>query len=137
MNEGPIIVIEDDVDDREALREILIELDHPNKIVFFETGEEVLKYLISNDVHPFLILSDINIPRINGMELRKMICNNETLNEKCIPFVFFTTSDNKDIVKRAYTMSLQGFFKKPDTYSQLKRTIRIIVDYWKTSLSPN
>ncbi|HEX2534178.1 MAG TPA: response regulator, partial [Chitinophagaceae bacterium] len=67
---GPIIVIEDDDDDQEILTEIFRKLDYGNPIIFYKDGNEALAYLNRSDVQPFLILSDINMPKINGFELR-------------------------------------------------------------------
>ncbi len=135
--DGPIIVIEDDVDDQEMIGEILENLNHRNEIVFFKDGNHALQYLQQNDVHPFLILSDINMPKINGFELRTLIQTNEKLSIKCIPYLFFTTAATKKAVYDAYSLSVQGFFTKPNSYTQLENTIKIIIDYWKTCIAPS
>lgn len=134
---GPIIVIEDDADDQELLTEIFRKLNYTNKIVFFRDGNEALEFLNKTDVHPFLILSDINMPRINGFELRKKIFTNEQLQTKCIPYLFFTTGANKKSVIDAYAMSVQGFFVKPGSMEGLERTLKKIVEYWKECIAPN
>src|SRR5690349_23036478 len=109
---GPIIVIEDDIDDQEILETIFEELQYPNKIIYFTDGNKALDYLNQTDVQPFLILSDINMPRINGFELRGKIFTNEQLQTKCIPYLFFTTGASKKAVMDAYSLSVQGFFIK-------------------------
>lgn len=134
---GPVIVIEDDEDDQKILEEIFTSLDYKNKIVFFSDGNEALEYLNKTDIVPFLILSDINMPRINGFELRSKIHTNEQLHIKCIPYLFFTTSSDKKSVIDAYAMSVQGFFTKPDTFDKLKSTIQKIMEYWKECIAPN
>ncbi len=92
---GPIIIIEDDIDDQELLTEIFKKLNYVNKIVFYKDGNEALEFLNKTDVQPFLILSDINMPKINGFELRNKVFTNEQLQTKCIPYLFFTTSATK------------------------------------------
>jgi CheY-like chemotaxis protein len=134
---GPIIVIEDDEDDRELLASIFKELDYPNDVVFFEDGVSALEYLQDNKIYPFIILSDINLPKLNGFQLRKMIHTNEGLSAKCIPYLFFSTTVDQKAVYDAYTMSVQGFFLKPDSFKHLKHTISIIVEYWTECYSPN
>lgn len=134
---GPIIVIEDDVDDQEVLVEIFEKLGYKNKIIFFEDGNEALAYLNQSDVQPFLILSDINMPKLNGFDLRSMVFTNEQLQTKCIPYLFFTTAANKKSVVDAYTMSVQGFFVKPTSMQALENTIRKIVEYWQECIAPN
>ena len=138
MNKGgPIIVIEDDVEDQEVLMEIFNTLGYANKIRFFADGNEALEFLNSTNIHPFLILSDINMPKINGFELREKVFTNMQLQTKCIPYLFFTTSANKKAVTDAYAMSVQGFFTKPTSMAKLESTIRKIVEYWQECIAPN
>jgi len=125
---GPVIIIEDDTDDQDILAEIFQELSYKNKLIFFKDGIEALEYLVNTEVEPFLVLSDINMPKLNGMELREKIHNNEDLRLKSIPYLFFSTSAEQKI---------QGFFVKPHDYNKLKNTIVKIVEYWQECESPN
>ena len=134
---GPIIVIEDDIDDQDLLTEIFKKLNYPNKIIFYKDGNEALDYLNKVDVQPFLILSDINMPKIDGFELRSKVFTNEQLQNKCIPYLFFTTGANKKAVIDAYAMSVQGFFVKPSSMQGLEDTVRKIVEYWKECIAPS
>ena len=134
---GPIIIIEDDLDDQDMLTEIFEKLNYKNKIIFYKDGNEALEYLNEMDVSPFLILSDINMPRINGFELRNKVFTNEQLQTKCIPYLFFTTGANKKSVIDAYAMSVQGFFVKPQSMQALENTIRKIVEYWQECIAPS
>ena len=134
---GPIIVIEDDVDDQEILEEIFKKLGYINAIIFFSDGNLALEFLNRTDTQPFLILSDINMPRINGFELRNKVFTNEQLQVKCIPYLFFTTSATKKSVIDAYAMSVQGFFVKPASMADLERTIKRIVEYWQECIAPS
>ena len=134
---GPIIVIEDDIDDQEILIGIFENLGYKNEIVYFLDGNLALEYLNKTEVQPFLILSDINMPKINGFELRNKIFTNEMLQTKCIPYLFFTTGANKKAVTDAYAMSVQGFFLKPTSLIGLENTIRKIVEYWQECIAPN
>jgi CheY-like chemotaxis protein len=135
--DGPIVVIEDDVDDQEILHEIFKKLNFVNEILFFQDGEQALAYLNSTDRLPFLILSDINMPKLNGLELKKKIYTDAKLQVKCIPYLFFTTSARKDSVIEAYSMSAQGFFIKSNSTAELETVIRTIIEYWKLCYSPN
>lgn len=134
---GPIIIIEDDKEDQEILIDIFKELDFKNEIIYFGEGEKALDYLTGTDIEPFLILSDINMPKLNGIELREKINTNEDLRIKCIPYLFFTTTAEQKYVVDAYSKSVQGFFVKPNTFEKLKRTLKLIVEYWQECESPN
>lgn len=134
---GPIIVIEDDLDDQEMLVEIFRELGYHNQIEYFADGNLALDFLNRTDIHPFLILSDINMPKLNGFELRNKVFTNQQLQNKCIPYLFFTTVADKKSVVDAYALSVQGFFKKPSSMEELKNTIFKIIEYWKECIAPN
>ena len=133
---GEIIIIEDDEDDRLFLKDIFDSLDYPNKIVFFEDPTQVVQYLLDPGVNPFIVLSDINMPKINGYELRNQILAIDKINEKCVPFIFLSTSKNPDNVNKAFKLSVHGYFKKEHDFKTYKIMIRNIVEYWRTSLTP-
>lgn len=138
MNKGgPIIIIEDDIDDQEILADIFKELNCKNEIVFFGDGEKALEYLTVTSIEPFIIFSDINMPKLNGMDLREKIHENEDLRLKSIPYLFFSTSAEQKHVVDAYSKSIQGFFVKPKTYDAIKETIKTIISYWEACVSPN
>ncbi|RYE47287.1 MAG: response regulator, partial [Sphingobacteriales bacterium] len=126
-----------DVDDQEQLHDIFIRLGYTNEVLFFNDGEKALAYISQEGVFPFLILSDINMPRLNGMELKSKIHTDAQLQAKCIPYLFFTTSASKKSVIDAYSMSAQGFFIKETSDKELELTIRSIMEYWKRCYSPN
>jgi len=134
---GPIVVVEDDLDDQMILSEVFKSLNYLNEIVFFEDGEQALNYLQKDGVYPFLILSDINLPKLDGFRLRQMVYTNDQLSKKCIPYLFFSTTASQKVVADAYTMSIQGFFIKPTKFDDMKDTIRIIIEYWQKCFSPN
>ena len=134
---GPIVIIEDDLDDQYILTEIFKELNYKNELVFFGDSLQALQYLTDTDIEPFLVLSDINMPKLNGMELREKIHNNEDLRAKSIPYLFFSTSAEQKNVIDAYSRSIQGFFVKPTNYDKLKSVIIKIVEYWQECESPN
>ncbi len=134
---GSIIIIEDDADDQELFSEVFEELNYKNEIIFFNDGQEALAYLISNTIEPFIVISDINMPKLNGLELRKQIHENESLRLKTIPYLFFTTSAAQEAVIEAYSKSIQGFFVKPASFAGLKSTMKTIVEYWQKCESPN
>ena len=133
----PVIIIEDEKDDQELLRAAFEKLAYPNEICFFDNGQLALDYLNRTDVIPFLILSDINMPVLDGFALRDKVKMDAKLQVKCIPYLFFTTANNQDIIIDAYSKSVQGFFIKPNSIGVLENTIRVIMEYWSLCASPN
>lgn len=134
---GPIIIIEDDLDDQHILAQVFAVLECKNEIIFFSEGEKALAYLTSTEVEPFIIFSDINMPKLSGMELRAKIHENEDLRLKSIPYLFFSTSAEQQHVVDAYSKSIQGFFIKPSSFEAIKETIKTIITYWECCVSPN
>jgi len=134
---GAIIIVEDDTDDQEMFSEVFKELNYKNEIIFFNDGQAALAYLTAENNEPFIVFSDINMPKLNGMELRKQIHENENIRIKTIPYLFFTTSAAQDAVIDAYSKSIQGFFVKPSSFQDLQELVKIIVEYWQKCVSPN
>ena len=134
---GPIIIIEDDIEDQEILIDVFKDLDYKNEIIFFDEGQKALEYLVETKIERFIIFSDINMPKLNGMELREKVHENEDLRIKSNPYLFFTTSAEQKHVIDAYSKSIQGFFIKPSNIAEIKETIKCIVEYWRKCVSPN
>jgi CheY-like chemotaxis protein len=135
---GPIVIIEDDIDDKDFFIEILNELAVPNKTVWFTRTEDAFQYLKSTAEQPFLIFSDVNLPKQNGIEFKRQLDGDAELRKKSIPFVFYSTSVAQKIVNEAYTkMTVQGFFQKANSYDEIKNNIKLIIDYWTACKHPN
>jgi CheY-like chemotaxis protein len=134
--DGAIVIIDDDADDRYLLADVFRELNYPNEVLFFESSRAALSYLQHEANHPFLILSDVNMPGLDGFELRHIIWQDTSLAEKWVPYLFFSTHVSEKKVTQAYLMSVQGFFVKPNTYEHLKNTMRKIVEYWQECKAP-
>jgi CheY-like chemotaxis protein len=134
QNGGPIIVIEDDIDDQDLLEETFKVLNYPNRVIFFSNGDDALTFMSKTKTKPLLILSDINLPKIDGFEIKKEINKKESL--KHIPYLFFSSSAQEESIKIAYQVSAQGYFVKPDNTITLLNTIRAIVEYWQKCYLP-
>lgn len=134
---GTIIIIEDDSDDQFVLEEVFNELGYTNQRKYFSNGQQALEYLYETNERPFIIISDINLPRLNGLELRRKVQNDAELSLRCIPYVYFTTALNQQVVIDAYSTSAQGFFVKPGDFDEIKETIKVMIDYWKRCAAPN
>lgn len=134
---GPIIVVEDDEDDIEFMKDVFINLNFNNKIIFLKDGKSALNYLKDEEIQPFIIICDMNMPVMNGISLKKEIQKSIHLRLKCVPFLFLTTSANHQDVIDAYSNLCQGFFVKPSSIVELKDIIKKIVEYWQYCKSPD
>ena len=131
MTKGPIVIIDDDKDDQDVYADAIRGMGITNEFRFFDDGPEALDYLLSTEEQPFIILSDINMPKMNGLELKKKIHNDVYLNAKGIPFVFISTDGSKVSVRHAHALSVQGYFQKPNSLEGFKEMLAAIFSYWQ------
>jgi CheY-like chemotaxis protein len=134
---GPIIIIEDDIDDQEMLMEVFQNLKYQNELIFFTDGEKALEFIYAGNIAPFIIISDINLPKLDGFELRQKLKTDANLALRCIPYLFFSTALNQKAVIDAYSLSVQGFFVKQNSMAELEKTVSVIMEYWKRCAAPN
>jgi CheY-like chemotaxis protein len=130
-----ILVIEDDEDDRDILREIFRDLGYKNKIVFFSDSTEALDYIRRPEIEPFIIISDINMPKLGGFELRNIILNEEIILDKDIPYIFISNAQDEYSLKQANKLSIQGYIHKGTDYNKYKEKIKNLIDYWKVNIN--
>jgi CheY-like chemotaxis protein len=134
---APILLVDDDEDDHAIFKEICIELGLVDRIVFFRNGFELLDFLKYATVSPFIILCDINMPRMDGLQLRAVLNQDENLRRKSIPFIFLSTSATESQVSVAYDLTVQGFFIKGNSYEETKKKFERILLYWSDCQHPN
>ena len=132
----PIIIIDDDNDDQELLGELARELRPNHEVKFFGNGAEALEYLENSDDQPFVILCDVNMPLMTGLELLQQIQQKPLLKRKGIPFIFMSTSGDKRYVEQAYDLNAQGFFQKPSEINELRYILKLTFDFWAKCLHP-
>jgi CheY-like chemotaxis protein len=133
---NPIVIIEDDKDDQEIIKSVLLGLEFEKELIFFPSAELAFQYLSRPDITPFIIFSDINLPGMNGFQLRDKIHADPVLRIKCIPYLFLTTGGDSNVVWEAYSKIAQGFFIKPNTFKAWEILMKSIVFYWQQSKKP-
>jgi CheY-like chemotaxis protein len=136
MNLHPIYIIDDDIDDKEIVQEVWNEIGLENKLVFFNSGDELIERLNHDTHNPFLIICDINLPRMNGFEIREKLLSDPETRYKTVPFIFWSNSASKAQIKKAYDLAAHGMFIKGSSMEELKKTFTRIVEYWQVSLKP-
>lgn len=131
MTKGPIVIVEDDKDDQEMYADALRDLGITNELRFFADGQQALDYLNVTNEQPFVILSDINMPQMNGLDLKKAIQDDPYLCTKGIPFIFISTNASSVFVRHAHALSVQGYFEKPSSMEEIRKMLRVLFDYWE------
>lgn len=136
MTNNEIWIIDDDVDDKELVEDILKKINPAFKIRFFGDASTFLKCLEIESISPFIILSDIHLPGISGLELRKAMLNSENQKFHSVPFIFWTTSASDQQIELAFHLNAHGFFIKDYSYEDWNVTFSGIVNYWHKSKTP-
>lgn len=133
--QNPILLVEDDRVDVMTVKRALKELKVTNKLFTGSNGEEALKYL-RNDKNqkPCLILLDLNMPKMNGIEFLKIVKKDDVL--KSIPIVVLTTSKEEQDRIQTFDLSVAGYMTKPVDYLKFVETIKTIQHYWILSELP-
>ena len=134
---GPIILIDDDDDDLQLFIEIFADMNLQNEVHLFKNTRSVITFLQKPEINPFMIISDINMPVMNGFQLREQLRRDPAINKKNIPYLFFSTTPGIQITARNTTQEFQGVFLKPDKKSDWRIVLDTIVKYWKLSLPPD
>jgi CheY-like chemotaxis protein len=134
---GPIVIVDDDEDDQFILKEVFEILKISNPLKFYKDGNQVLEYLRTTKEQPFLIVCDINMPGMSGLELRALIDANEFLRKKSIPFIFLSTAVSQMDLEKAYELNVQGFFIKGSSIKALEKIIKTVHEYWQMCRHPN
>lgn len=136
MNTGPVLIVNDDLDDQEFFKEAWEELEYTNPLKFFTNAEEVVNYLRQEKTVPFLIISDLYMHNMNGFELKKKLLEDRSINYKTIPFVFFSDAASNSQIEKSYDLGSHGFFIKEKNIKDIKSTLADIVKYWQKSKTP-
>ena len=135
MNEQKtILVVEDDEVDVMTIKRAMKEIHVTNPVTVKWNGEEALEYLQGEKDLPGIILLDLNMPRMNGVEFLKHMRADERL--KPIPVIVLTTSREEQDRVSSFNLGVAGYMIKPVDYLQFVEVIRAINLYWTLSELP-
>lgn len=130
VDEGAIVLIDDDLDDLDFMTNALKALGIKNEIKCFDESPSALAFLKNENTSTFIILCDVNMPLLDGFQLRREIHEDKRLSLRSIPFLFISTSYSEKEIEKAYSLSVQGYFRKPTEFGQIKELMKCIVRYW-------
>jgi len=119
-----------------TVKRALKELKVTNQLVCTINGEEALEYLRNqSNRKPCVILLDLNMPKMNGIEFLRIAKVDKAL--KKIPVVVLTTSKEEQDVVESFNLGVAGYIVKPTDYKKFVEAIRAIDLYWTLSELPN
>jgi CheY-like chemotaxis protein len=123
-----ILLVEDDEIDVKALKWAFDKLKIANPVVVARDGVEAWETLQTLS-RPFLIITDINMPRMNGIELLRKIRQSEAFRDSIV-FALTTSNDEQDKID-AYHLNVAGYMLKTDMGTSFTRAIELIDNFWK------
>ncbi|HYG35170.1 MAG TPA: response regulator [Clostridia bacterium] len=135
MPSKAILLVEDDDVDAKTVKRALRELSLTNPLVWVTNGEEALAWLRDPaNGHPGIILLDLNMPVMSGIEFLQVAKQDERLRR--IPVVVVTTSALEADKLASFDLSVAGYMIKPVDYAQFVEVVRAINLYWTLSETP-
>ncbi|MEM6801615.1 MAG: response regulator [Bacteroidota bacterium] len=130
----PILLLEDDIVDVMTFRRAIKELEVKNEMVICGNGVEGLRFLHETTQLPCIILLDLNMPRMNGLEFLEEIKKDVRLMH--IPVIILTTSKEQTDRMQSFKLSVAGYMVKPIDYDHFIRMLSTIHQYWSLSEYP-
>lgn len=133
MEDENILLVEDNPDHAELTRRALLDGSVANQITWLKDGQAALDFLFRTGAYgeaprPNLILLDINLPKVSGLEVLKRIKENDSL--RVIPVIMLTTSDRDEEVVRSYHDGANSFITKPVKFAEFFEKVRSLRMYW-------
>lgn len=135
-SEKLMLLVEDDAIDRMTVERALKEIRVTNRLDMVGNGEEALEFLRdSGREKPGIILLDLNMPRMNGIEFLKVVKADEELRR--IPVIVLTTSKDEQDRVDSFNLGVTGYMVKPVDYMQFVEVVKAIYLYWTLSELPD
>lgn len=130
MRKHSILIVDDDADDREIIRDAFKSSIQDQDYVFLENGDRLMEYLdqTGEGRNPSLIMLDLNMPGKDGRETLKEIKRSERYQH--IPTIVFTTSSSQRDKQTVYDLGANCFVTKPDTFNKLIDLASSISKLW-------
>ena len=123
-----ILLIEDDAIEVMKLERTLSKVETKHNIVKASNGEEALEILNSGQKLPDIILLDLNMPRMSGIEFLEVVKDDIIL--QYLPTIILTTSENRADLLRCYQLGIAGYVIKPLKYEDYESKMKLLLQYW-------
>lgn len=123
-----ILFIEDDAIETMKFQRAMSKLETKHTLIEAKNGEEALAYLESGKSLPDIILLDLNMPRMNGIEFLGILKQHDKI--KYLPTIILTTSENRDDLLECYKIGIAGYIIKPLKYEDYETKLKTVLQYW-------
>ena len=136
MENKKILLVEDNPNDIELTKRALQKSNILNELIVAEDGVEGLKYFFGEDGNggcsvedlPVVVLLDINLPRVNGLDVLRRLRTHE--KTKLIPMIILTSSNEEKDIITSYNLGANSFVRKPVKFNEFAEAIRVLGLFW-------
>ena len=136
MNRKSILLVEDNLDDEALTLRALKQNNFVNEVIVARDGVEALDYLFrrgvhanrDNNQHPAVILLDLKLPKIDGLEVLRQLRSDERL--KLLPVVILTSSKEEQDIVNGYHLGANSYIRKPVDFNKFVEAVRQLGIYW-------
>ena len=139
MDHGTILLVEDNEDDAILLKRAFKKNNMPNEIVRAKDGVEAVNLLFGWEgvtrIVPSLVILDLKLPRINGLEVLKLVRSNDLT--RGLPIVILTTSAEQHDIVQGYELGTNSYIRKPVEFEKFILAIGQLGLYWMVLNEPN
>ena len=135
-NIDTVWIVDDDDEDHELIIEIFKEARLNRPLKFFKGAKAMLKELENIHIAPFIIICDVNLPGMDGFQLRETLLEIPNNKFHSVPFIFWSTYASEAQIRKAFDLRAHGFFIKEPNYEEWKASLIHIVEYWNKSRTP-
>jgi CheY-like chemotaxis protein len=133
---GTFVFIDDDKDEHFLLKMAMKSLGLTNPVLCFSHGQEALSFLKESQEEIFVVLCDITMPKMDGLELKRIIDLTPELKVKCIPFFFHSSNDKPTEIRTAYSMNIQGYLMKAPDLEGTIESLHRVIELWTDCVHP-
>ncbi len=128
MSDRKILLVEDNPDDIALTTRAFRKYNLVNKIDIARDGVEAIEYLKNNQNLPSLVLLDIKLPKVDGLEVLQFIRKNESTN--LLPVVILTSSKEERDLIESYKLGANSFVRKPVDFDEFMEAVKELGLYW-------
>jgi CheY-like chemotaxis protein len=136
-NQDAVWIVDDDGEDHELIEEIFKEVKFKNPLKFFNGAQSMLSALEKEAIAPFIIICDVNLPGMDGFQLRAKLLEMPNNKFHSVPFIFWSTNASEVQIRKAFELRAHGFFIKEPNFQDWKTSFIHIIEYWRRSRMPS
>ena len=126
-----ILFIEDDTIELMKFNRVMESLNYNHQVIESQNGFDAIQVLTTKGIIPDIIILDLNMPKINGLEFLSILKNDERL--KYIPAIILTTSNNLKDIQECHKIGIAGYIVKPLKYDDYVKKIELTLEYWSVN----